>query len=194
MKQEFRKQGVKMKRLHSKAVDQNNVSLLIRRQRLERDPAENQRKSNQYSEDTSPEEQLVHPPAQCRTASNEGLGRKLCCREAHKPRRSAKDTRLAEKLPASFPIHSRGGLIEPHAIVVDDAPSRKDRRERVDDQGWIKVLKVTRPHHDGGYQQASEDCGRDARSNAVRRPGERCRQGQLGGLLPGQKNRSIGAP
>src|SRR5207247_851120 len=73
MKQEFRKQGVKMKRLHSKAVDQNNVSLLIRRQRLERDPAENQRKSNQYSEDTYPEEQLVHPPAQCRTAPNEGL-------------------------------------------------------------------------------------------------------------------------
>ena len=136
----------------------------------------------------------MHPPAQHRTASNEGLGRKVRDSRAHKPDRPSKDTRLAEKLPSPFPIHSRGWLIEPHAVVINDAPGRKDRRERVDDQGWIKVLEVARADNDGGYQQASEECRRDARSNAVRCPGQRCRQSQLGGLLPGQENRSIGTP
>ena len=66
---------------------------------------------------------------------------------------------VPRKTPASrksfhppFPIHSRGRLIEPHAVVVDDTPGRKDRRERIDDQSWIKVLEVARADNDGGNQ------------------------------------------
>ena len=61
-----REHGVKLERHHREAEQIGDVSHLVVRRGFEVNPAEDERKGDRRREQATPEEELVHPPAQVR--------------------------------------------------------------------------------------------------------------------------------
>src|SRR5579871_493609 len=96
VKKKLRHQGVQLESLCRKSVHDDYVRFLIGRQRTKRNPPEHQRKRDRDRENTAPEQELVHPPAQCRTFADKSLRRKMRRREMKQPDRSFDEPGLPE--------------------------------------------------------------------------------------------------
>src|SRR5215475_11440735 len=69
-------------------------------------PSENERKGDGRGQQTTPENQLMHRPPQCRPLGNEGLRQQMRSDQRNHMSKTAKQAALSEQLPAALPIHA----------------------------------------------------------------------------------------
>ena len=147
---------VQRKRSGRKPEQIRHVGHLIVRQRAERDPAEHQRKRDRHRQHAAPEQDT----GASTSAERERWRMKVCAtrlraRQAESvatvPRNNSG---LPEQFPAAIPVDARRRFVEPHVVVVDDAPCGEDHREGVDHQRGIEILQIARTDHDRSHQQA----------------------------------------
>src|ERR1043165_4712735 len=99
----------------------------------------------------------MHPPAQERALANESLGNDVASGEGDQIPGGAEQTLLPDNLETTPPVKSRGRLIQPDVVVIDDTPRREDDSKGVNDQGGIEILQIARADDDGGNQHQGRE-------------------------------------
>ena len=137
-----------------KAENISDIRHRVFGQRPEMNPSEDERKGDGRGQQTSPEQTLVHPPAQNGPVANKRLRGNVRDRDGAQATQASENSLPVEELPASLPVRLRRRLLQPHVVVIGDSPGGKDRCERVDHQRRIEVLQVARADENRGDEQA----------------------------------------
>src|SRR5215470_11153704 len=117
-----------------KAEHVRHVDARILERAREVDPSEDQWKGDRRGEQASPEDELVHGPAQCRPATDKDLGEELGNGIGEKTAKTSENTSPAHDLESPLPVEARRRFLEPDPVVIGHAPGGEDAGEGVDDE------------------------------------------------------------
>src|SRR5262245_61373099 len=132
-----------------KAEDVNAIPVDVVRERIEAEPAEDQRESDGNRNEAAPHDAQMSQTAQPAAADDEPVeGEQDADAPAELLDVFPEVAAAEEDLPAALPVQGRRRPLQPHGVAIGQAEGCEQGGEGVADQCRVKFPQVTRPQDD----------------------------------------------